>query len=233
MTSYIRGLDVSELQGVIDWEKVKAAGFRFALLRCGVGNDGIDSRFKENLAGCRAVGITPGAYNFIFPIGLASTTGNPDRGPEEQAKLHFSLSQGLGCAPGDLQTFMDCEWPSTAAAIAEYGCSPTQIKDWMLRYKRQYEQESGVLVGVYTDEYWWDQNLGATLDSFAAAPFWAADPQTMDSVPSSGSPKIYKPFLSYSIWQYSWHGVVPGVNDDVDLDCIPDEDTFKALTTRP
>ena len=29
----IKGLDVSEFQGIIDWEQVKAAGYQFAMLR--------------------------------------------------------------------------------------------------------------------------------------------------------------------------------------------------------
>ena len=32
----IKGLDVSEFQGNVDWEKVKAAGYQFAMLRAGL-----------------------------------------------------------------------------------------------------------------------------------------------------------------------------------------------------
>ena len=32
-----RGLDVSEFQGTVDWEQVKAAGYQFAMLRAGNG----------------------------------------------------------------------------------------------------------------------------------------------------------------------------------------------------
>ena len=31
----IKGLDVSEFQGEVDWERVKAAGYKFAMLRAG------------------------------------------------------------------------------------------------------------------------------------------------------------------------------------------------------
>ena len=30
-----KGIDVSEFQGKIDWEKVKNSGVEFAILRCG------------------------------------------------------------------------------------------------------------------------------------------------------------------------------------------------------
>ena len=40
-----QGLDVSEFQGEIDWERVKNAGYRFAMLRAGYGSGTIDRRF--------------------------------------------------------------------------------------------------------------------------------------------------------------------------------------------
>ena len=33
----IKGIDVSEFQGVLDWSKIKAAGIQFAILRAGYG----------------------------------------------------------------------------------------------------------------------------------------------------------------------------------------------------
>ena len=43
-----QGLDVSEFQGEIDWERVKNAGYRFAMLRAGYGSGTIDRRFRRN-----------------------------------------------------------------------------------------------------------------------------------------------------------------------------------------
>jgi lysozyme len=234
MTPYIPGIDVSSEQGVIDWQLVAGAGIKFALIKCGNGNDGIDEQFAANVAGAKAYGITVGCYQFLFPIGLASTVADPNRQPEEQAKLHFGWSSGLGCAAGDIQPFVDAEWPATAADIAAYGCSPAQIRDWLSRYKQAYESESGCLIGLYTDQYWWDQNGCGALTDYAAAPFWSADPQAVTALPVAPmQPRVYAPFQSWSIWQYSWQLVIPGIADEVDGDCIPDQNTFAALTTRP
>jgi lysozyme len=234
MAPYIPGIDVSEEQGVIDWAKVANAGVKFAIIKCGNGNEGFDSKFLANVAGAKAHGIACGAYQFLFPIGLASTAASPNRQPEEQAKLHFAYSKGLGCAAGDIQTFIDAEWPATAEDIAKYGCSPSQVRDWLSRYKQTYEAESGCLIGVYTDPYWWDENGCGQLADFAAAPFWPADPQDSTALPAAPAvPKLYAPFQSWSIWQHTWKLIVPGIVDQVDGDCIPDQDTFTALTTRP
>ena len=43
------GIDVSKHNGVIDWDKVKAAGVQFAMIRAGYGQNNIDSKFKINI----------------------------------------------------------------------------------------------------------------------------------------------------------------------------------------
>ncbi|MGV3681173.1 MAG: GH25 family lysozyme [Acidovorax sp.] len=34
-----KGIDVSEHNGIIDWDKVKADGIHFAMIRMGIGSD--------------------------------------------------------------------------------------------------------------------------------------------------------------------------------------------------
>lgn len=38
----LKGIDVSHHNGVVDWDKVKAAGIQFAILRCGYGRKSIN-----------------------------------------------------------------------------------------------------------------------------------------------------------------------------------------------
>lgn len=62
----ICGIDVSEFQGNIDWEKVRKAGIQFAILRAGYGAGTIDLQFRKNAEGCSRVGIPFGAYWFSY-----------------------------------------------------------------------------------------------------------------------------------------------------------------------
>ena len=62
----IKGLDVSEFQGEIDWEKVKAAGYKFAMLRAGYGYNTVDKQFRRNAAECNRIGLPIGAYWFCY-----------------------------------------------------------------------------------------------------------------------------------------------------------------------
>lgn len=65
------GIDVSKWQGTIDWQRVKAAGVEFALLRAGYGNadaypDQIDPTFEYNYSECKRVGMPVGAYWYSY-----------------------------------------------------------------------------------------------------------------------------------------------------------------------
>ena len=64
----IFGIDVSKHNGTIDWNKVKAAGVKFAILRAGYGRDisQKDVKFEEYYRGAKAVGIPVGAYWYSY-----------------------------------------------------------------------------------------------------------------------------------------------------------------------
>lgn len=63
-------IDVSVHNGKIDWQKVRAAGIDFAILRAGYGRlaSQKDERFEENYAGAKAAGIPVGAYWYSYAM---------------------------------------------------------------------------------------------------------------------------------------------------------------------
>ncbi len=81
MTNRVLGIDVSKWQGEIDWQKVKAAGIKFVIIR--VGNRGLskgtiskDAYFEKNIQGAIAAGLLIGAYYFSSSIN--ETEGKED-----------------------------------------------------------------------------------------------------------------------------------------------------------
>ena len=62
----VHGIDVSKYQGLIDWDRVKGAGVRFAWIKASEGGDHADERFSENWANSRAAGVRRGAYHFVY-----------------------------------------------------------------------------------------------------------------------------------------------------------------------
>ena len=76
-----KGIDISYHQGDIDWAKVKAEGFTFALLRCGYG-DNIesqhDSKFVQNVKGCEENGIEYGVYIYSYAVNTQMAKNEAD-----------------------------------------------------------------------------------------------------------------------------------------------------------
>lgn len=62
--SYLVGIDVSHHQGVIDWDRVAAAGIAYAFIRC---SDGVtkDREFDRNWHESQRVGLVRGCYHYF------------------------------------------------------------------------------------------------------------------------------------------------------------------------
>ncbi|EIF6155355.1 GH25 family lysozyme (plasmid) [Clostridium perfringens] len=61
----LKGIDVSEHQGRINWEQVKG-NIDFAILRAGYGRNNIDKQFVRNISECNRLGIPVGIYWFSY-----------------------------------------------------------------------------------------------------------------------------------------------------------------------
>lgn len=61
----MNGIDVSEHQERVDWEKVKP-NIDFAIIRAGYGKNNIDKYFKRNADECTRLGIPFGVYWFSY-----------------------------------------------------------------------------------------------------------------------------------------------------------------------
>lgn len=61
----LKGIDVSEHQGRIDWKNVKNH-IDFAILRAGYGRNNIDKQFLRNIKECNRLGIPVGVYWFSY-----------------------------------------------------------------------------------------------------------------------------------------------------------------------
>lgn len=135
-------IDVSYHNGVIDWQRVKDAGYH-AIIRCGYGSDfenQDDEQFKRNADECTRLGIPWGAYLYSYAKGAA------------QAKSEAAHAIRL-CEPyKDVMAyplFFDTEEPGTetiSASNATIFCSNVKA--------------AGFTAGIYASQAWWQENLG-------------------------------------------------------------------------
>jgi GH25 family lysozyme M1 (1,4-beta-N-acetylmuramidase) len=227
----LKGVDVSVVQGHVDWHQVADAGVRFAFLKCGEGNKGTDPQlgrpgwevdhrraagqsgqdplFDWNVGHAKAAGILVAPYSFAYP--LPHQDGNPVRDPEIQAKFHFDLSLGLGSIRGDLTPMLDFEWPAPVD-WAKWGCSSNQMVDWLELYLGAADAYWGTKLGCYTYPDFW-HHLTVGLDAEHAAKlvaicagriFWPADYPNPGRWPSDiERPRAFAPFGNPTFWQFS------------------------------
>ena len=65
MSGLVKGIDLSEHNGVVDWDQVKSSGVGFAMLRAGYGQT-LDKQFVRNIEECNRTGLPCGVYWFSY-----------------------------------------------------------------------------------------------------------------------------------------------------------------------
>ena len=185
----VQGIDVSDYQGAIDWGAVARSGRAFAWAQV---SDGFvrDGTFARNWSGMKAAGMIRGAYQY-FETGLD---------PVAQANLLIDAVGGhLG--DGDLPPMLDIEsGPGNAAYVLG------QMRAWASRI----EAALGKKPIIYTGAWWWNPHTGSS-GAFGGYPL-------ADSYYSQSCPNIAAGWSSWTVWQYSSSGRVPGISGNVDLD---------------
>ena len=151
----IKGVDVSEMNGSVDFQALKAAGIQFVLIRCGYGSDypfQDDACFAENVRKADTAGMPWGAY-------LYSYAKNADMAKSEAAHT-LRVLNGRKPAYG---VWYDVEDSQQA------GCDLAVICD---TYCRAMEA-AGLYVGLYSFLSWLRGKLGSpVLDKYDK---WVAD----------------------------------------------------------
>lgn len=189
----MNGIDVSQHNGIIDWEKAKASGkVDFAIIRCGFGRENLrqaDSRFERNYAECTRLGIPVGAYHYSY--------ANSPEDAEREAEFCLKLIAGKRF---QMPVWYDIEEKSHL----ERGCCDDIAKAFCGRL-----EAAGYFTGVYTFDSFAKTNLtDRTKKRYA---MWIA---RIGSAPR---------FSPYGIHQYSWTGRVDGIAGNVDMNrCVSD-----------
>lgn len=184
----IRGIDVSTFQGKIDWERVKAEGVQFAILRAGYGRDASqkDARFEENYAGCRRAGIPIGAYWYSYAV--------TDEDALREAKACLAVLKGKQF---DYPVYYDVEDSSQAVLPG------TRLEKIVKTFCTEMEK-AGSWVGLYSYRNLLVNKFSdALLKRYAV---WTADYTENTSFP-----------YSHGLRQYTNQGRIAGIDGNVDM----------------
>lgn len=188
----IHGVDVARFEPSVNWRRAKRAGIRFAFIKATEGGDLKDPMFKDHWRGARRAGVVRGAYHFYYFCTR----------PEVQARWFI---RNVPKAPGALPPVLDMEWnplSPTCQRRPPARVIRAEMKTWLDIVEAHFGQRPI----IYTSP---DFYKDARLDRLRGEEFWLrAVAQTPD--------KVY-PGQSWSFWQYSGTGRVPGSEGDIDL----------------
>mgnify|MGYP000509046674 FL=1 len=183
-----RGIDVSNFQGTIDWNQVKAAGIEFAILKVGPVYGKPDPTFERNATECERLGIPYGVYYYSYARSVADANKEADR----------TLAWLGGHFPS-LPVYYDLE---DSYILQDSNFSKDKLVQIAQTFCNRMEAV-GFKAGIYANLNWFNNYLNSPslsgYDHWVAQYNWRCD--------YAGS---------YSFWQYC-RGNVPGVNGPCDM----------------
>ena len=189
------GIDVSKWQGDVDWDKVKAAGVEFVIIRAGYRGSKTgalveDPNFLKNIRGASKAGLKVGVYFFTQAVNEVEAV--------EEASMVLALCEGY-----------NLEYPVIIDSEGAGGEGRADSLDVETRTKVcaafcETIKNAGYEAGVYASRSWFNANLNVKeLDKYR---IWLAEYR---------STPLYSGY--YDMWQYTSKGQIDGIEGNVDL----------------
>ena len=193
------GIDVASYQhpngAPIDWNAVRGAGHAFAYVKATEATTYTNPFFAGDWNGIAAAGLYRGAYHYTRPQLPLSTA-------VDQAR-YFVSRTGTMQGPSDLPPMFDLEETG--------GLAPNDLVNWSLTWMQEVERLTGRRPIIYTGFYFWKDTLGST-SALSSYRLWL--PHYTTAASTSLTPA---PWGSWTIWQHSSTGSVPGIIGNVDM----------------
>ncbi|OFW56612.1 MAG: hypothetical protein A2V52_01105 [Actinobacteria bacterium RBG_19FT_COMBO_54_7] len=184
----IRGIDVSEHQGEIDWQAVRSESFDFAFIKATEGKDHADAYFHANWRESEAAGLIRGAYHFF-------TFKSP--GMEQAENFISTVPAEAGCLP----PVVDIEFGGNSKEVPDSEQLVKEIGDFIREIEKHYQ----ILPIIYVNHDSYEAYIG---NRFEDCPIWISDFFHTAKL-KDGRP--------WTFWQYNGRGRVDGIKGFVDL----------------
>ncbi|TDC07356.1 hypothetical protein E1267_13535 [Nonomuraea longispora] len=192
----VRGVDVSDRTGDVDWENVALGGGKFAFVQATEGADYRNPRFDGQFGGAAEAGLYRGAYHYAQP-----------HESDGRAQADYFLQNG-GDWISDGQTLPgvlhleDNPYKDKNGKNSCYGLSTKGMVAWIKEFTVKYRRASGRHAIIHTTTSWWRTCTGNSA-AFASNPLWLA---RWGSDPGS-LPKGWK---RHTFWQSADKGTLAG-----------------------
>ena len=185
--------DVSKWQGTINWKKA-AKELSFVILRASCGS-GMDSKFLENVEGCRKNGIPFGVYHYVM-------AGNANDACKE-ASYFVQCVEKASTSPKFY--IADIEYKAQNEETTEEVC---------VAFLETLRAKGCEKIGLYINQrYKWAGKAIGMCD-IMWIPHWGSND---GKIPTEDR---FKPKYPHDLWQYTSKGRVDGIDGNVDLSVL-------------
>lgn len=189
------GIDVSRWQENIDFEKVKAAGVEFVIMRMGINSDidkdiSVDSYYHQNIEAAKKAGLKVGIY--VYTAAIDPKTA------KEHAKWTLDILDGT-----ELDFPIAFDWENWSK-FRKYGISIHDLNETFEAFAKTINT-SGYKTMLYSSKFYLE-NIWDTTKNY---PVWLAHYTNETNYEGN-----------YFLWQMSNVGRVDGINGDVDIDIL-------------
>lgn len=205
----ILGVDVSSYNGIIDWHKVKKAGYEFAILKIIRKDLQPDKGFERNWIGCEGAKVeVQGVYNYSYATNVEKAV--------KDARAVINILNGR-----KTMVWLDIE----DKCQTNLGFGLVSIIN---AYQKEIK-EAGLEFGVYTGNSFYNSYLKKYAGRFDC-PMWMARYGINDGTKNTK----YQPQVENMIgWQYTSKGKVNGINGNVDLNVFYTPLVEKTVISNP
>lgn len=187
---FVKGIDVSHHQPVLDWNVVANQQITFAYIKATEGITHIDRNYTANYDAAREAGIYIGTYHF-YTFGVSG---------KEQAKHFIKQSKTRS---GDLIPAIDVEHSKSNPHSKDSTFNASIVNELKTLEKALYDHY-GVRPIIYTNKECYKLYVK---DFFPDNYIWLCD---LHNEPGEN-------MKNWRIWQFSHKGELPGVREKIDL----------------
>jgi len=177
----------------VAWEEIDGQSFVF--LKATEGDDYEDPMFAGNWRKAKEAGLIRGPYHML----------RPEDDVMPQVDFFVSVLQARGYGKEDLPPALDVERVSSVGSVPR-----EQIRDRALAWLQEVEHRLHRRPMLYTNPKFWTNYLEPDhpLESF---PLWLA------YYSGDSTPELAEGWTSWTFWQHTEGGRLPGVPKSVDL----------------
>ena len=200
----LHGIDVSEWQKKIDWQKVAADGVEFAMIRATHGLK-VDAYFEDNIKGAFAAGINVGVYCCSYG----------DTVSEVLAEADFLLD-----TIEPYRKYITYPVAFDAEQQSQFKLGKKKVTELILAFCKAVHERGYVSLN-YTNCNWLNNVIDKDAVAGAGIDTWVSWPVAADSFNENLVDGVTK--HDHTMWQFTDCGRVGGINGDVDLNlCYED-----------